>query len=1114
MTHPSLLGILAQIRATLRRRAGAALACTAAGIVGLVLVLAWFLAGTDGWTPGTPIPLLLLLGGGIALAGIGLLVFSRLARWTGEAGISGEIERSAHLPDGSVRAQAELLTALPRGVSGPLARAGEGVLLSRLQGSVGQLAGEPGRIVGRWLRVAGVTSVVAVVIVAALVALTPDRTRMAWAGLTTPAALLRPPPLAPLELRPGDARLPRGEAPRVEIVADGRDSVTLHWQEVGALVESRTLPVGGGAATADLPPLESETRYWATAVDGAQTGEFLLTPVDPSLVADLLIEVFYPPHTRLASELVRGAPESLLLPEGTTLSITGSVEGSGGEVSLVGEGDAVAVRLAVEGNRFTGRWRPLRSERLEWVVSGGREGALLPPPLDIEIVPDATPAIAFPVPGADGVLPLSLRLPILVEATDDYGVAWIELESMLRGSDGTTREPVRDRVETGERPTVTLRSVLDFNAWGILPGEEIQLRARAADNAPSPHIVESAWITLRMPAESELRELARAQIDEAASRTEELLDRAAREAAEIHSLQREEELQRARANPSTPRDQFEQREELTQALERQSTLAQDTDEVRERLEELREALAEEAEEEEGAESSLQERIEELEKLLEEVLGPEGRERLEELLELLRQGEMPQTPGQILDEIAQRQEEMQSRLEQALERLRRSALEESMRATEEEIQSLMETQAEVADSLAAGQGSETQEELARRTESVEDRVAQLEERLRTGGDEAPADRAEQANREMAAAREAMEEAARQSRQGNDSQAREEAQRAAEELQSALQELQEAREDFGDDLQAAMEEALRRGAQDALSLARRQGELREEFPNAGPNRRGEFEGDEVALLEGLRNLANELAAATLQNPALGGAISLAAGRATEAAERAIDGLRGSPSVQPATDAAAGNIQAALQDMALLALSGAGQQSGGSPAEAGASAEEILAQMEALAQAQQSINRDSRALGQDPGTDGRTARLEELARTQESIASSLGDLSREPGAGQIPGSLEALAEEAQQIAEELNGGRIDGTTLDRQDHFLDRLLSAGRTLERDGPTEEREGTTAGAVERRIVSPLPDYLLEVLALPIPAPSELDALTPGQRRLVLDYFERVNRRQAAEGNP
>jgi hypothetical protein len=203
-----------------------------------------------------------------------------------------------------------------------------------------------------------------------------------------------------------------------------------------------------------------------------------------------------------------------------------------------------------------------------------------------------------------------------------------------------------------------------------------------------------------------------------------------------------------------------------------------------------------------------------------------------------------------------------------------------------------------------------------------------------------------------------------------------------------------------------------------------------------------------------------------------------------------------------------------MALLALSGAGQQTGGSPAEAGASAEEILAQMEALAQAQQSINRDSRALGQDPGTDGRTARLEQLARTQESIASSLGDLSREPGAGQIPGSLEALAEEAQQIAEEMNGGRIDGTTLDRQDHFLDRLLSAGRTLERDGPTEEREGTTAGAVERRIVSPLPDYLLEVLALPIPAPSELDALTPGQRRLVLDYFERVNRRQAAEGNP
>jgi len=1089
-----------------------ALAFTAGGIVGLVLVLAWLLAGADGWTPGTPVPLILLLGGGLALASAAGLTLVRLASWTAEAGISGEIERSARLPDGSVRAQAELLTALPRGVSGPLARAGEHALLSRLDGTVRQLSGEPGRIVGKWIRLAGTSALIAVGIVVALAALSPDRTRMAWAGLSNPASLLRPPPLPAIELKPGDARLPRGEIPRVDIAAPGRDSVTLHWQEVGALVDSLTLAIGSGSVAAELPPLESDTRYWASTPDGARTEEFLLIPVDPSLVADLLVEVFYPPHTRLTPELYRGAPESLLLPEGTVLSISGSVEGSGGEVALVGAGDEVAVRLAVEGNRFTGRWSPVRSDRLEWVVSGGRDGALLPPPLDIEIIPDAIPGIAFPVPGTDGELPFSLHVPILVDAADDYGIAWIELESVLRAADGSLREPVLDRVDTGARPTVTLRSVLDFTQWGILPGEAIRLRARASDNAPAAHVVETPWFTLRMPAAAELRELARSEIDEAASRTEELLERAAREAAEIRSMQREEELLRAAPTPpSQPRDQFEQREELTQALERQAALAQDVEEVRERLEEAREGVAEEEKEDD---STLEERIEELERLLEEVLGPEGRERLEELLEMLRQGEMPQTPGQILDEMAERQEEMQSRLEQALERLRRSALEESMRATEEEIQSLMDSQNEVADSLAAGEGSETQEELARRTESVEERVAELEERLRSGGDEEPADRADQARQEMAEAREAMAEAAQQSQQGNDSEAREQAQQAAEDLQSALEQVQGAREEMTDELQADMAEALLRGAQDALSLARRQAELREEFPNAGPTRRGEFAGDEVALLDGLRNLANELAAATLQNPALGGAITLAAGRAMDAAERAIDGLRRSASVQPATEAAAGEVQEAIQDIALLALSGAGQQSGGSPADAGASAEEILAQMEAMAQAQQSINRDARALGQDPGTDGRTARLEQLARTQESIASTLGDLSREPGAGQIPGSLEALSEEAQQIAEELSSGRLDGTTLERQDHFLDRLLSAGRTLERDGPTEEREGTTAGAVERRVVSPLPDYLLEILALPVPAPEELDALTPGQRRLVLDYFERVNRRQSGEGGP
>jgi len=1037
----------------------------------------------------------------------------RLSQWTAESGLAGEVERSARLPDGAVRAQAELLRALPPGVSEALARGGERSLLERLSGGVETLAGEPGRVVRRWSRATGGAAGVVSLTLILLVVTTPDRTRDAWAGLAHPVALLRPAPLPALVLRPGDARLPRGEEPQVQVLAPGRDSVTVHWRAVGAIAESQSLRVDReGDARLLLPPLDGDVRYWATSPDGAVTAEFLLSPEDPSFLMDLTVEAAYPTHTRLPPEIFRGAPPQLVIPAGTVLTLSGGVDGTGDAVSLVGEdGGSVAWNASVQEGRFSGSWRPVASGRLLWVVQGGQDGARPPPPIEIEVIPDEPPTLEVPIPGADGDLPLSLQVPILVEASDDWGVSWVEIETVLRDRNGSSHEPVVDRIATGDRPSVTLRTALDFREWGLLPGEEVLLRVRAADNGPVAQVVQSPLFSLRMPLEVELREMARGQVEETSGRTEELVEQAARELAELRAMERQLQLDEARSPASSdPQERFQEREELRQALERQAELADEVEELRRELEEAREALPDEPEVDRG----LADRIEELERLLEEVLGPEGRDRLDELLEMLRQGEVPEAAGEIVREAIDRQEAMQSRLEQAMERLRRSVLEESFRSAEEEIRSLLDEQTEVADQLAEGEGTEAQEELARRTEQVGEQLEALQDRLQEGGDREAAERTEEAAREMQEARQAMEDAARESEQGRTEEAGDRAEDAADSLESALQALEEARSDWTEQWEEEFEDGLRQGAQSALALARRQGDLRRDLQNAGPIRRGELEGDHTAMIEGLRNLAGELAQATRQNPELGGQITNAIGTAMEAVGRTVDALRRSQSFQPGTDAAAGEAQRAMQAVALLALSGLGEEEGdaNAPAAAGASAEDILAELEELAQAQQSLNRDARALGEEVGADGITSRIEELAQTQEAISSALGELSMQPGAGELPGSLEALSEEAEELAEALSGGRLDATMLERQDQFLERLLAAGRTLERDGPTEEREGTPPGFVERRIVSPLPDYLLEALALPLPAAGEMDALSPAQRRLVLEYFDRVNRRQAGGG--
>jgi hypothetical protein len=450
--------VLARIRRHLRILGGGAVGLAMLAAVGAVLVLAWLLAGPGGWTAGTRTPLVLLILGGSAGVAAGGWLLARTRSWTAEGALSAEVEAAAGLPRGAVRSRVELSRGLPPGVSASLARAGEEALVGRLSGSPGRLAGRAGREAAAHLRVAGASAGVLLVAAALLLILSPERARTAWAGLGNAGVLAVPTPLAPLELHPGDAEFPRGEAPEVRVRAAGRDSVTIHWQGVGEPVRSRGLGMAGGEAAFRLPPLDAPVTYWASAPDGARTGEHRLTPVDPALVTELVLEVRHPPHTRLPPEVHRGSAPPLILPAGSEIRVRGGVVGGRtgtweGALVLRDQESPhrVLARFPLLEGAFQGSWRPARSGVALWAVEADGEPVegVLPPPLEVEVVPDRPPTISLPIPGRDMELPLSLRMPLLLEAEDDWGVAWVELEALgnLRGVEGGA--PVVDRIPGG-----------------------------------------------------------------------------------------------------------------------------------------------------------------------------------------------------------------------------------------------------------------------------------------------------------------------------------------------------------------------------------------------------------------------------------------------------------------------------------------------------------------------------------------------------------------------------------------------------------------------------------------------------------------------------------------
>jgi len=133
---------------------------------------------------------------------------------------------------------------------------------------------------------------------------------------------------------------------------------------------------------------------------------------------------------------------------------------------------------------------------------------------------------------------------------------------------------------------------------------------------------------------------------------------------------------------------------------------------------------------------------------------------------------------------------------------------------------------------------------------------------------------------------------------------------------------------------------------------------------------------------------------------------------------------------------------------------------------------------------------------------------------VASDLGDLADEPGADESLGDLQQLAQEAQGIAEEMVAqGRLTPEMVQRQERLFHRLLDAGRSLEREEYSEERESEQPEEFERGEVMPLTDDQMGVMRYQIPDGARLQELDPSVRQLILEYFERLNRARSGVGS-
>lgn len=1095
------------VRGYLSRSLGLMVAAWCGAAVLVLLVVAVAAAGGGGWSAGSPGPLLIvtLIA---ATVPAGIWAWRRLGRhWCAEHRVTRAMDRIAGLDAGAVLGGLELSRAAPPGTSPGLRDLALEQVGSRLDGDSQTLSGPLGQRVGQRVR-RGLTAFLAALPAALLVlAVAPARTVQAWGGLLNPLAVLVEPLLPPVTVEPGTIEVSRGAVVEVTAHAPLRDSVTLRWDVTGQVTRAETVTLAEGVGRTALPPVGAETRYWIEAPDGAASEVHVLTPVDPLFVNEFTIEITHPPHTGLPPEEYQNEVPDLALPAGTHLRMRGRGSREIGAGTLLDEEGREVLDLEVRGAGFEGGWVPSRSGTYTWRFSdaAGGNAAATPAPLVIEIVPDLPPVVAVVYPGVDTIMPVGLRQPLVIHAGDDYGIERVEIVVRRISSFGESDEPVVHRVELGGAAGAIVRPVLDVSSWTLTPGDTIRYLARAVDNNPSPRVRESVEYALWIGGATELERAAEEELSRAAEGVEELAEEARRAEEEARDLQARSE---AEGNRDGREDQarFEDREEIARALERQEEMMAAVDSLQRELADLRDALRDAG----LADPELQDRLEELENLLDQTAPEDAQEELDALAEQLAEMD-PEELAAAMEQLAEDRERLRQRLEDSLEQFRDAAMEQDFRATGEEAEELAEEQEILAKAMQEGGDealrAEQQEALEARAEELQKQLEELQQRVQEAGEMQAGAGVQEARQQLSQARQQMQQAAQMMQQGQQQDAGQQAQQAAGDLSQVAQQLNQAQMQMQMQQMEAIRAALGRTAADALALARRQTELRGEMHGASPDELAALRADEAAIAQGIRNLAENYARDT--EMAAPGARDLltAVGEAMEQLDGTIAAMENPRTQGPSPAAAAEQVVRTLNEVAQMAMTSGQQQ--GQPQGAASASEQMIQQLQQLAEQQGEIMQDASALTpMRLGEETLKEQVEEVAERQEQVAEDLDELNQEgTEEGDPLGDLSAMAEEARRLAEALAGGRLDPEVLRRQERLFHRLLDAGRTLERDEESEERESEQPGGFTREGVSALGAGDLNVLRYALPGAAALRALPPAQRALVVKYFERLNRR-------
>lgn len=903
--------------------------------------------------------------------------------------------------------------------------------------------------------------------------------------------------VAPVRLRAEATEVDRGARVRLALEAFGRRHAVLWLRAPGEPWRTQSVALDtAGRAGVSVGPLQSD--LFARLTSGGRSSDTLRIAVRiPAFLGMLILTAHYPRYLGLDDEPLPSTGDTLLLPAGTRVEAhglaTAPLRSAGWTLGLH------RAPLAVRANGFAGEFTPWVSGtyRLAVTAASGAPLAGDSVALPLRVVPDSAPRVDVPVPGADTVAPLSLQVPLVIDARDDHGLhaVWLESRriSRLGFSDPERSETVP--LPPGEPDRTILTFQLDLNRRGLLPGDSVRYRVRAVDNSPAGQAAVSREYVLRLATLSELREAARVASGQIGGRLDSIADRSRRLERQTEDLSREQPREGARPGNTEESLRYESAQRAENVAKAQETMLREVQELKQALEALRQS----AEAAGLNDPEWQKQLAEIQDQIQRALSPELREKLAELQQALKDLDADRAK-EALERLAEAQQRMREALERSRELFRRAALEGDLANLAAEARQLTQEQAQWNDRAATADSARAvaeQADLASRTDSLAGALGRVGEQLAPEGRQAKlaaaADQARQAAGQM-------RQAGRQAQQGNRSESKRKGEQAEKTLEPVGDQLEQERDSLQTEWRQEVVQAIDRALTETTRITQRQLEVADSFrrgadPSATRVRQGALEEGVQRLLDQLKQASGKNA---LVSPSAAGALSAAALQMQRAREAVSNP---NPNAREAGDRAAAAVDA-LNVATYDLLRNRGDVSGSG---SGSGLAEAMERMSQLAQQQGGLSQQGAGLLPQLGTGAMQLELGRLGARQRALAEQL---ERLRAGGNMPGAGE-LADEAKSLARQLEAGRIDRQTVERQERLFRRMLDAGRTLQGSEEDQEKERQSMTASGDSVFLP-PALRARLEADPsapvMPTWEELQRFSPEERRLVVEYFRRLSR--------